>query len=232
MTSLRSNSLPAGGPGLHASSATCTLYPHHNRLCNIDSRLATQTAVFVTQTAISIYSVLRNLLCCQACQHWLSPEESNTCEKSSRGVPPSPLPRQSRPSRCYNWEWTDAMPTRHPILPALLLLCSPLANAQFTGPNPIPKPLPPPPRPVLIPNPVQNLASPYADPCEANAAKVDFDTCYNDQFKVADQDLNRLYRNAMLAFQADVADAHKRKDESQLSYDAVALFDLKAAQDA
>jgi uncharacterized protein YecT (DUF1311 family) len=129
-------------------------------------------------------------------------------------------------------EWTNAMPTRNPILPALLLLCSPLALAQFTGPNPIPKPPPPPPRPVLIPNPVQTLASPYADPCEANAAKVDFDTCYADQFKGADQDLNRLYRNAMLAFQADVADAHKRKDESQLSYDAAALFDLKAAQDA
>jgi uncharacterized protein YecT (DUF1311 family) len=124
------------------------------------------------------------------------------------------------------------MPTRNPILPALLLLCSPLALAQFTGPNPIPKPPPPPPRPVLIPNPVQSLASPYADPCEANAAKVDFDTCYADQFKVADQDLNRLYRNAMLAFQADIADAHKRKDESQLSYDATALFDLKAAQTA
>jgi uncharacterized protein YecT (DUF1311 family) len=129
-------------------------------------------------------------------------------------------------------EWTIAMPTRNPILPALLLLCSPLALAQFTGPNPIPKPPPPPPRPVLIPNPTQTLASSYADPCLANAMKVDFDTCYADQFKAADQDLNRLYRAVLLAFQSDIADAHKRKDESQLSYDSSALFGLKAAQDA
>jgi uncharacterized protein YecT (DUF1311 family) len=129
-------------------------------------------------------------------------------------------------------EWTNAMPTRNRILPGLLLLCSPLALAQFAGPNPVPKPPPPPPRLVLIPSPTQTLASPYADPCEANAARVDFDTCYAGQFKAADQDLNRLYRAVLLAFQSDIADAHKRKDESQLSYDSTALFDLKAAQDA
>ena len=50
----------------------------------------------------------------------------------------------------------DEAMSRNSILPALLLLCSPLALAQFTGPNPIPKPPSPPPRPVLIPNPDAN----------------------------------------------------------------------------
>jgi len=125
------------------------------------------------------------------------------------------------------------MPTRHLILPALLLLCcSPLALAQFTGPNPIPRPAPPPPRLVLIPSPAETLASPYADPCLANAAKVDFDTCYGDQFKLSDQDLNRIYRNALLAFEVDIADAQKRSDLGQLGYDSTAVADLKAAQAA
>jgi uncharacterized protein YecT (DUF1311 family) len=124
------------------------------------------------------------------------------------------------------------MPQNH-ILPALVLLCCcSLARAQFTGPNPAPKPPEPPPHLVLIPNPTHTLASPYADPCEANAATVNFDSCYADQFKLADQDVNRLYRNAILAFESDIADAHKRSDQGQLRYDSTALFDLKSAQDA
>ena len=124
------------------------------------------------------------------------------------------------------------MPSRTRILPAFLLLfCAPLALAQFTGPKPV-KPPEPPPRPIEIPSPAETLASPYADPCLANAMNVNFDTCYAEQYKLADQNLTRLYRNAMLAFEADVAEAHKHGDQSQLSYDSTALFDLKAAQDA
>jgi uncharacterized protein YecT (DUF1311 family) len=123
------------------------------------------------------------------------------------------------------------MSARRRLLPALLLLaCSPLAvRAQFSNPVPHPPP-PPPPHPVPIPSPAQTLASPYADPCEAQAATVDFDTCYAGQFKQVDQDLNRLYRSALLAFEQDIADAHRRSDSGQLSFDSTALFDLRAAQ--
>ncbi len=61
---------------------------------------------------------------------------------------------------------------------------------------------------------------------------VDFDTCYADQFKLTDQDLNHIYRNALLAFEADIADANKRGDQGQLKYDETAIADLKAAQTA
>jgi uncharacterized protein YecT (DUF1311 family) len=121
------------------------------------------------------------------------------------------------------------------ILTALLLLClSPLARAQFTGPK---APPPPPPKQVVIPAPQGQSASAqptpeaWADPCAANASTVNFDTCYADLNRATDQLLNNLYRNAVVAFEADVADAHKRSDQSQLSYDSIALFDLKAAQD-
>jgi uncharacterized protein YecT (DUF1311 family) len=122
------------------------------------------------------------------------------------------------------------MSVRTRILPAIVLLsCSSLiATAQNA---PAPK--------GTAPKDVQSPASPpqppapeYTDPCEANATTVDFDTCYADQFKLTDQDLNRLYRNTLLAFEADIADAHKRSDQSQLSYDATAIGDLKTAQAA
>jgi len=126
------------------------------------------------------------------------------------------------------------MPARTHILPALLLLCcSPLAaRAQFTGPKP-----PPPtqaPKPQLAPpsNPAleQIPASSYPDPCELNATKVDFDTCYAEQLRMTDQDLSRLYRAALLAFQQDIADDHKRSDATGVNNDATALADLKATQ--
>ena len=123
------------------------------------------------------------------------------------------------------------MSARRRILPALLLACSPLAGAQFSNPVPHPPP-PPPPRPVLIPAPPLSAAgTPWVDPCEAQAATVSFDTCYAAQFKQVDQDLNHLYRAALLAFEQDIADAHRRSDSSQLAYDSTALFDLKAAQE-
>jgi len=108
------------------------------------------------------------------------------------------------------------------------VLCTPQAGAQFTGPKPPP---PPPIRPVTIPaEPGALPPNQYGDPCEANAATVNFDACYADQFKGVDQDLNRLYRNVILAFEADIVDAHKRSDRGQLHYDATALLDLKNAQ--
>jgi len=121
------------------------------------------------------------------------------------------------------------------ILTAFLLLCSSaLAAAQFTGPK---APQPPPPKQVVIPAPqipganAQSAPEAWADPCAANASTVSFDTCYADLNRSTDQLLNTLYRNAIVAFEADIADAHKRSDQSQLSYDSTALFDLKAAQD-
>jgi len=81
-------------------------------------------------------------------------------------------------------------------------------------------------------NPAQPTAPEYTDPCAAHAMTVDFDACYADQFKLTDQDLNHLYRNTLLAFEADIADANKRGDQNQISYDATAIGDLKATQAA
>jgi uncharacterized protein YecT (DUF1311 family) len=81
-------------------------------------------------------------------------------------------------------------------------------------------------------SPAQAPAPEYTDPCAAHATTVDFDTCYADQVKLTDQDLNHIYRSALLAFEADIADANERGDQSQLSYDATAIADLKAAQTA
>jgi uncharacterized protein YecT (DUF1311 family) len=127
------------------------------------------------------------------------------------------------------------MPARTRILPALLLLCcSPLAaRAQFTGPKPPPPTQTPklqPPAPPSNPALEQIPASSYADPCELNAMKVDFDTCYAEQLRMTDQDLSRFYRAALLSFEQDIADAHKRSDSNQIGYDATALADLKATQ--
>ena len=106
MTNLHSNSLPATSCELPASlqlSALSRACHAHNRVCYRDSHLMTQTAVLVMQTAVSICSVLRDLLCCRVCQHWLSPKESNRCEKSPWGIPPPPPAAPSHPSQRYNW---------------------------------------------------------------------------------------------------------------------------------
>ncbi|MFP5230617.1 MAG: lysozyme inhibitor LprI family protein [Acidobacteriota bacterium] len=125
------------------------------------------------------------------------------------------------------------MPLRTCIPTALLLIIGATLIAPAQNPTPAQNPAPP----AAAPKNAQSSANPapppeYTDPCEANAMTVDFDTCYADQFKLTDQDLNHLYRNALLAFEADIADAHKRGDQSQLSYDATAIGNLRAAQAA
>jgi len=125
------------------------------------------------------------------------------------------------------------MPVRTRTLTVLLLLSATSLVAQ----NPTPAQNPPPkttaPKTVQPPtSPAQPPAPEYTDPCAAHAMTVDFDTCYAYQFKLTDQDLNHLYRNVLLAFQSDIADAYKRNDQSQLSYDATAIANLKTAQAA
>lgn len=125
------------------------------------------------------------------------------------------------------------MPVVKPILPALLLLgcCSFSAHAQQ------PAPAPSTPGTATPGAPAQTSASPATttpppDPCEANATTVDFDTCYADQFKLADQDLNHIYRATIVALEHDLAEARKRPDDSELTYDSTAILDLKSAQTA
>lgn len=110
---------------------------------------------------------------------------------------------------------TIAMPALYPILSALLL-ASLAAGAQTSNPAPDPA--------------ASAHSSPYTDPCAANAATVDFDTCYANQFKLIDQDLNHIYRAALLAFNNEAAAARKRSDSGQLTYELTAIADLKAAQ--
>jgi uncharacterized protein YecT (DUF1311 family) len=119
------------------------------------------------------------------------------------------------------------MPGRNLILPALLLCCSALtAAAQTATPAPGANP------PQSTNPPTETPPTPgnqHANPCESSAA-ADSENCYADQFKVTDLELNHLYRNTILAFEADVADAQKRSDADQLTFDTTALDNLKAAQ--
>jgi uncharacterized protein YecT (DUF1311 family) len=125
----------------------------------------------------------------------------------------------------------DAIPVQTRISIAFLLFCCGSLVAQNPEPTQAtalqesaPKSVPSRPRPAPAPG--------YTDPCAAHATTVDFDTCYADQFKLFDQDLNHLYRNTLLAFEGDIADANKRGDQGQLKYDATAIADLKASQTA
>jgi uncharacterized protein YecT (DUF1311 family) len=125
------------------------------------------------------------------------------------------------------------MPLPNRIPTALLLFCCAALVAQNPTPTQKSAPKSAAPKDVQSPaSPAQPPAPEYTDPCAAHAMTVDFDTCYADQFKLTDQDLNHLYRNALLAFEADIADANKRGDQGQLQYDATAIANLKAAQAA
>jgi uncharacterized protein YecT (DUF1311 family) len=125
------------------------------------------------------------------------------------------------------------MPLRTHISSALLLFFCTLLVAQNPAPSPKQGSKTTASKTVQSPEKAGQVPAPeYTDPCAAHAMTVDFDTCYADQFKLTDQDLNRLYRNTLLAFEADIADANKRGDQGQLSYDATAIAGLKAAQTA
>ncbi len=124
------------------------------------------------------------------------------------------------------------MPLRTRISTALLLVC---CAVLAQNPTPQQKPAPKSTAPKGVQSPASSPQPPlpeYTDPCAAHAMTVDFDTCYADQFKLTDQDLNHLYRNTLLAFEADIADASKRGDQGQISYDATAIANLKTAQAA
>ncbi len=122
--------------------------------------------------------------------------------------------------------------TRIPIVLLLISSATLLTPAQTPTPAQTSAPKSTAPKTVQSSPKAALVVSDYTDPCEANATTVDFDTCYADQFKLTDQDLNRLYRNTLLALEHDIADAHQRNDQSQLSYDATAIAGLRSAQAA
>jgi uncharacterized protein YecT (DUF1311 family) len=83
----------------------------------------------------------------------------------------------------------------------------------------------------LVPGAQTQPAAPV-DLCAPLAGQPGFDECYYEEFKTLDQDVNHMYRAALLFFEKEIDDAHKRSDNDQLSYDATAIGDLKAAQTA
>lgn len=70
------------------------------------------------------------------------------------------------------------------------------------------------------------------DPCAASITQLDMDTCYAQQFKDADLNLNHIYRAALVALEKELDEAHKRSANDELASDSAAILDLKAAQDA
>jgi len=120
------------------------------------------------------------------------------------------------------------------IAPALLLGCSLLAAAQ-TAPKPA-SPVSPLPsqteKPIPQSSPAQAAEPEFTDPCLAHASDLNLDTCYADLAKIESDELNHIYRAALLVFEHDIDNAHKRGDNNAMVYDSTAIFDLKAAQAA
>lgn len=58
------------------------------------------------------------------------------------------------------------------------------------------------------------------------------DACYADAFKSADQELNHIYRAALVALEKDLDDAHTKADKDHARFDTTAIADLKDAQAA
>lgn len=70
------------------------------------------------------------------------------------------------------------------------------------------------------------------DPCLPTLGQPDSDACYAAAFKSADEDLNHLYRAALVALGKDLDDAQSKSDKDHAAFDTTALADLKEAQAA
>jgi uncharacterized protein YecT (DUF1311 family) len=70
------------------------------------------------------------------------------------------------------------------------------------------------------------------DPCLATLGQPDSDACYAAEFKSADQDLNHMYRGALVALEKDLDDAQAKADNGHAAFDTTAIADLKDAQAA
>jgi uncharacterized protein YecT (DUF1311 family) len=110
----------------------------------------------------------------------------------------------------------------HHTLAGLLLLCGlpVIARAQ------LPQSAAPPGPSAQVP-PTQTI-----DPCLATLGQPDSDACYAAEFKLADQDLNHIYRAALVALEKDLDDAHTKSDNDHAAFDTTAIADLKGAQAA
>jgi uncharacterized protein YecT (DUF1311 family) len=105
----------------------------------------------------------------------------------------------------------------HSILAGLLLLC---------------------PLPVMARGQLPQSAAPPGpsaqapDLCLATLGKPGSDACYAAEFKAADQDLNHIYRAALVALEKDLDDAHTTTDNDHAAFDTRAISALKDAQAA
>jgi uncharacterized protein YecT (DUF1311 family) len=110
------------------------------------------------------------------------------------------------------------------LLPVALAQTAPPQSAppQIAAPQPAPAQTAPP----------QLPGSEPVDPCAALAAQPGFDTCYADEFKSSDQDMNHMYRAALVVLGKDLDEAHTRSDNDQVTFDTKAIAGLKDAQAA
>jgi uncharacterized protein YecT (DUF1311 family) len=108
------------------------------------------------------------------------------------------------------------------IVGGLLLLCGAPAMAQTQLPQSAT-----PQNPVMQAPPAEPI-----DPCLATLDQPNSDACYATEFKSADQDLNHIYRAALLALEKDLDDAHAKADNDHVAFDTTAIADLKDAQAA
>jgi uncharacterized protein YecT (DUF1311 family) len=82
------------------------------------------------------------------------------------------------------------------------------------------------------PGPPPAASSQPGDPCAAQMGNPNLGACYAGEFKSLDQDLNHVYRAALVLFQNDLDDAGQHSNNQRQAFDSTAIADLKKAQDA
>jgi uncharacterized protein YecT (DUF1311 family) len=106
------------------------------------------------------------------------------------------------------------------ILARLLFTCCLPAMAQVQLPQSAPQ------------NPLPAAPTEPIDLCAATLEQPDSGACYAAEFKQDDQDLNHIYRAALVAFEKDLDDANAKSDKDRATFDARAIGSLRDAQAA
>jgi uncharacterized protein YecT (DUF1311 family) len=115
------------------------------------------------------------------------------------------------------------------VVAGLLLLCGApaMARAQLPQSAPAQNPSTPAQNPVTQTTPGEPV-----DPCLATLDQPDSGACYLGAYKVADQDMNHIYRAALVVLEKDLDEAHAKSDSGHAAFDTTAIVNLKDAQAA
>jgi uncharacterized protein YecT (DUF1311 family) len=125
------------------------------------------------------------------------------------------------------------------IVARLIFACCLPALAQAQLPqsapqNPLPQtPQIAPPQSAIPQSPLTQAApAEPIDLCASTLQQPDSGACYEAEFRQADQDLNHIYRAALVALGKDLDDANAKSDKDHAAFDAKSIGILRDAQAA